>query len=129
MFKECVTEAAYQLYPRSTNSRNRMIADFEVLYKSIHTVLPLLGMVCTGLWSLSIISLAAESAMAYYFYSQLIGLYTAIRSHGDFRFEQHRSSNLITRIGSDISDPRENISPERELKEVVKRFCKSLPWG
>jgi hypothetical protein len=100
MFEHCVNEVANQMYPTSPTLRDRMVIDFKLLTQSMKTTVPLLIMSVLG-WSFSLISVTLEGILVYYFYRQLIVLYTSIRTHN-------------------AADPESAIQPEQELYRILK---------
>lgn len=105
MFDKCVDAAAQELYPNSTERRDRMKKDCKLLLQSLKTTLPLLMMTMIG-WSFSLISVALEGILMYYFYNQMIGLYTSIRDHNP----EIRS----------WSGNKKTIAPDTELYHIMK---------
>lgn len=105
MFEKCVETAAQDLYPTSPEKRERMQTDCRLLLQSLKTSLPLLMMTMIG-WSFSIISVALEGILMYYFYNQLIGLYTGIRGH---------NPGIRARNGDG-----DTVTPDTELYHILK---------
>lgn len=104
MFEKCINTAAQELYPTSSEKRERMKADCRLLLQSLKTTLPLLLMTMVG-WSFSLISVALEGILMYYFYNQLIGLYTKIRQHNP---------------GIRARNDREDVTPDAELYHILR---------
>jgi hypothetical protein len=113
MFDHCISDVAKELYPLSIDSQNRMINDFKLLTQSLKTTIPLLIMSVIG-WSFSIISVTLEGILVYYFYQQLISLYTSIRSHNIGSSSSSNKSWLKTSVVQQ--------TPSHELYMILKRI-------